>query len=151
MSKLQFEELYEMDESTGCWEWTGTKTTGGYGLFRCLRQDMPAHRFSWWMYHGPIPDGIYVLHHCSNPGCVNPEHLFLGTAKDRTRNMGKKGQGKHLKGADHNNAKLSKDDVDEIKKLVEAGYTGASIARQFNISASVISKIKTGKHWACQT
>ncbi len=144
MPKLQFEELYEVDEGTGCWIWTGTKYGGGYGLFRCLRQDMLAHRFSWWIHHGPVPDGMYVLHHCGNPGCVNPEHLFLGTAKDRTQNT-------QHKGANHSNAKLSKDDVDEIKKLLETGYTGASIARHFNISASVISKIKSGQHWACRT
>ncbi len=144
MSKRGFEELYEVDEGTGCWVWTGTKYADGYGLFRCLRQDMLAHRFSWWMHNGVIPDGLYVLHHCNNPSCVNPEHLFLGTAKDRARNM-------QHKGGNHSNAKLSKADVDEIKKLLETGYTGASIAQQFNISASVISKIKTGKHWACRT
>lgn len=77
--------------SSGCWEWTKTRLPKGYGLFRVLNQKL-AHRVSYTIFHGPIFGELHVLHKCDNPPCVNPDHLFLGTPKDNTKDMIIKGR-----------------------------------------------------------
>jgi hypothetical protein len=80
----------------GCWEWTGCRHhQWRYGHFRKEGKNVQAHRFSWELAHGrPVPDGMMVCHSCDNPPCVNPAHLFLGTAKDNVRDMLSKGRGR---------------------------------------------------------
>lgn len=77
---------------TRCWVWTAS-TAAGYGNF-CVRRplNVGSHRFSWELSNGPIPEGLWVLHRCDNRRCVNPAHLFLGTAKDNVRDMIAKGR-----------------------------------------------------------
>lgn len=78
---------------TGCWEWTGSRTAPGWhGRVSVNGVMVMAHRVSWEMAHGPIPEGLSVLHHCDNPPCVNPDHLYLGTAKDNARDMVARGR-----------------------------------------------------------
>jgi len=81
-----------------CWNWLASLDTSGYGLIReshgsrnCSTTHK-AHRLSWMLFNGPIPDGLYVLHKCDNPKCVNPGHLFLGTALDNAQDRDKKGR-----------------------------------------------------------
>ena len=80
----------------GCWRWKGAKTVDGYGTFGGggLPFTARAHRVSWELFVGPIPEGAHVLHRCDNPGCVNPEHLWLGTAKDNSDDKYAKGRAK---------------------------------------------------------
>ncbi len=77
---------------TGCWEWTGPVNNKGYGTCRILGERY-AHRASWTLANGPIPDGLVVCHKCDNPRCVNPEHMWLGTLVDNNRDMFAKGRG----------------------------------------------------------
>lgn len=80
-----------------CWEWNAAKNETGYGKMSSgIRGEgnLKAHRASWIINRGPIPEGACVLHKCDNPGCVNPNHLFLGTKKDNSQDMIKKGRGK---------------------------------------------------------
>lgn len=84
----------------GCWEWTGSKTVGdrrnpnGYGKIHTPAGQTTTHRYAWSLVHGPAPRGMIVCHHCDNPPCCNPAHLFLGTAKDNHDDMVRKGRGK---------------------------------------------------------
>lgn len=75
-----------------CIEWTGTRNAKGYGRRRFRGRTWMAHRVTWLQAHGEIPDGMYVLHHCDNPGCVNIDHLFLGTNLDNVHDRDGKGR-----------------------------------------------------------
>ncbi len=84
-----------------CWGWTGTKHQFGYGSFSFKSKKINAHRFSYIVHCGPIPNGMCVLHKCDIPECVNPDHLFLGTQKDNMEDMASKGR----KGKNQNDGK----------------------------------------------
>lgn len=79
-----------------CWEWAGArKGSQGYGEFGVNRMPATAHRVAWELTHGPIPDGLFVLHRCDNPPCCNPAHLFLGTHQDNMADRDAKGRVAH--------------------------------------------------------
>lgn len=90
----------KVDRSGECWEWTAGLNQAGYGQFS-MWPDRPerAHRFSWVLHNGPIPDDLCVLHACDNRKCVNPAHLFLGTRGDNIRDCFAKGRGNPVPGA----------------------------------------------------
>jgi hypothetical protein len=125
----------------GCWEWTGTKDKDGYGSVNLdLKNIKRAHRASWILYNGEIPKGILVCHHCDNPSCTNPEHLFLGTAKDNTNDMINKKRRKQ-------GTRLKNFQVTEIKKLLETKKATNQIATMFNVCRATIDNIKYKKAW----
>jgi hypothetical protein len=78
-----------------CWEWVAAKNEKGYGKFSIgtTHTNLKAHRVSWMLANGSIPDGLFVCHRCDNPGCVRPDHLFLGTPKDNMIDKVRKGRG----------------------------------------------------------
>ncbi len=84
-----------VDKTGACWTWTGRRNAGGYGVLRIRGRSSKilfAHRLAWELTNGPIPDGLFVCHHCDNPPCCNPEHLFVGTPKDNCHDMMAKGR-----------------------------------------------------------
>lgn len=80
--------------ATDCWHWMGARNAFGYGRMTHEGRLQVAHRLSWTEANGPIPDGLYALHKCDNPSCINPDHLFLGTYSDNLRDAWAKGRNK---------------------------------------------------------
>jgi len=99
----------KVQKTENCWLWMGARTKLGYGQRGGRKTGRRyTHRLSWEMRFGPIPEGLCVLHHCDNPPCVNPDHLFLGTKKDNTQDMIAKGRGRgpRFSGETHPGARL---------------------------------------------
>jgi len=136
----------KVDKSGDCWKWTASKANG-YGIFRINNKKVYAHRFSWLIHNSPVPVGMYVCHRCDNPGCCNPGHLFLGTAKDNMQDAKKKGR--LAIGEAHGRSKLTAKDVQEIRSLyrIRGEYSGKVLAKLFGVNKSAISKIVNNKKW----
>lgn len=138
----------KVDKSGDCWIWTAAKLKKGYGQFKAKSYTrVTAHRLSYEMAYGPIPDGMFVCHKCDNPSCVNPDHLFIGTALDNCQDMMAKGRAKTggpFPGSKNGNAVLNEDDVLKIKSLP---LSYRKLAHQFGVSKTQIARIKTGVAW----
>lgn len=133
--------------SESCWLWTGKKLAKyGYLSVRDERS-VKAHRFSYELHYGPIPDGLLVCHHCDNPPCVRPDHLFLGTQADNNRDKMIKGRHRAAHSETHHSAKLTNTQVQEIRILSANGSSRKSVAEIFNVTTGTISHIVTGRNW----
>lgn len=133
---------------SGCWLWAGHCGRAGYGRFgfhRDKHKVIDAHRAAWMLFRGEIPDGLRVCHVCDVKSCVNPNHLFLGTAMDNVRDMIAKGRGAFLD--KHPMSKLSWADVREIRLLRQGNVLQQTIADRFGITQSVVSNIVHGHTW----
>jgi len=132
-----------------CHTWGGrVKQRSPYGEFDLWgNKSMLAHRYAWTIYRGEIPPGAYVCHHCDNPGCVNPDHLFLGTQQDNMDDMAKKGRGGDFRGESSPRAKLNSALVVDIKKELSGGTRQKVIAQRYGVTPGTISKINTKRSW----
>ena len=130
-----------------CWEWMASKRLG-YGRIRVDGKSKSAHRLSWTMHNGKIPDGMQVLHRCDNPSCVNPQHLFLGTVADNVADMLSKGRQKWLSGEETRSSKLTSGDVLDIRRMYSTGnYTYSELAEMFSVSESNVGCIVNRETW----
>lgn len=160
-----------VNKTESCWLWTGP-SNGRYGR---LGRRTYAHRLSWEIANGPIPPGLFVLHRCDTPRCVNPAHLFLGTPAENTRDAKAKGRlavgarhgskthpesvprgARHgtkttpwrfARGSERPQAKLTEHDVRLIRQYADAGVKKAALSRRFGVSQTVIRKIAKRESW----
>lgn len=164
-------------KTRGCWEWIGAQQIRrgqpkGYGKLTRDYQSLKAHRVSWELHFGEIPDGLFVLHECDNPPCVRPDHLFLGTSLDNTLDAMRKGRlntdamhavpehkRNRRRGKDHRwygstesrgegnlSAKLTTEKVIEIRSL-EGTMSQEKLAKRFGIGQAQLSRILRRKCW----
>jgi hypothetical protein len=126
----------------GCWEWIGGKMSEGYGEIIVAGKQRYAHRVSYELHFREIPAGLFVCHRCDNPGCVRPDHLFLGTHADNLRDAASKGRME--RGEQHYNAKLTEDDVRAIRADTRLQR---EIAEDLGISRQNVSLIQNHKTW----
>lgn len=131
-----------------CWEWTASTTHNGYGQFHVKGTMKRAHRLAWEISNGPVPDGLFVCHRCDNRTCVNPKHLWLGTAAENTQDMVGKGRANcgRLAGEEAAGAKLDEQSVRDIRAWDEF-FPRSEIARLFGISSQSVYNIVHRRTW----
>ena len=152
------EELFwpKVAKGDGCWEWQAYIRPAGYGQMGLpgTRRTIDAHRASWVIHNGPIPDGLFVCHHCDNRKCVRPDHLFLGTCMDNVRDAVAKGRiaASRARGLRCGNARLTDEQVAEIRRrhktIHPARRTGSStseLAAEFGITRQYVGQLVAGK------
>lgn len=161
-------------KTDGCWFWTGRSNGYGYGRITMSGRIEMAHRASWMMSHGSIPEGMYVCHTCDTPPCVNPAHLFLGTHADNMKDAASKGRMRkradhpmlngaaasgdrngmrkmpyrHARGERTGVAVLTEQKVREIRALRDAGVRGRIIAADYGICMATVYRIGGRQFWA---
>jgi hypothetical protein len=146
-TEAEFQQRFweKVNKTSTCWWWTGARNNLGYGFIRRRPKTYSAHRLSWTFANGPIEDSLWVLHKCDNPSCVNPDHLFLGTHRDNERDKTEKGRA-HRIGT--RNAKLTEEQVREIRVLSAAGLSQRKIASQFGVTQVTICNVQRGRSYS---
>jgi hypothetical protein len=135
-------------ETPQCWEWTGYKNEKGYGVINLRGERVMAHRMAYELAGGTIPKGLFVLHHCDNPGCVRPKHLFVGTLADNNADMDRKGRGRrghNMPGTGNHRAKLTEDDIRAIRASPENGQV---LADRYGVAREHIWAIRQRIFWS---
>ena len=143
----RFHEKWEVDKKSRCWCWTASAAGKGYGQIKIpgTRRQIYAHRLSYMIHYGEIPEGMYVCHVCDNPLCVKPTHLFLGTCEDNLQDMKRKDR--HLCGAKNKRAKLTEEQVRHMHILNIQGVSQGKIASVYPVAQQTVCKILRGESW----
>jgi hypothetical protein len=156
----------KIDKSGECWLWTGALYKTGYGHVRINRHDYRAHRIVYELLKGPIPEGLFVCHTCDVRRCVRPEHLWLGTTGDNTRDASAKGRmsyprprspnakiGAHTKpesvarGERAPHAKLTWEQVRAARARYQKNETLTTLARDYGVSLATMHAVLNYRSW----
>lgn len=148
----------KVDRSGGCWIWIGCRGSRNYGWFSYNGRMVAAHRFSYELAYGPIPDGLFCCHHCDTPPCVRPDHLFVADHVANMSDMRMKGRSakgdmngtrqhadRVVFGERHGRAKLTDGQIDEIRSKKASGVRSRELAAQYQVSTVHINRI-VAKH-----
>ena len=150
-AERRFNKSFHKNEETGCWDWTGTSNNAGYPLFSYKGRMVSASKTAYKLnYEEDIPGGHVVSHTCDNVKCVNPDHIYVTSRSDLVKDLYKSGKMKapEQKGADNPNAKLSEEDVREIRRKKEEGITHEELAKEYGVTKTTISQIYNRKLWS---
>lgn len=144
-----------VEKSDGCWKWTGKSVNKkGYGQLGAIggkgTKAIAAHRLSYQIHKGEIPDGMVVMHSCDNPSCVNPDHLSVGTQSQNILEAIAKGRKTlpklpHFTGVDHPGARFTEQDIRDIRSQ---GMNDTGLAKKYGVATSTIRRIRIGKTWS---
>jgi hypothetical protein len=133
-------ELYTVTKR-GCWIWSPWIHKGGeYATFSIAGKTYLAHREVWRLKHGAIPAGMFICHHCDNPPCFNPEHLYLGTPATNSADCIARGRSSHLRFT-----RLSLDDIKSIRDRISSGVPAEVLTDEYKISLTRLMRIARGK------
>lgn len=147
IEKIRYKfEKFVIKNGNQCWKWKGS-WGGGYPQININKRIIRGHRASYLLNISDIPSGMFVLHKCDNKECCNPEHLFLGTQKDNMRDKINKGRSNIVRGEKCSFAKLKTNDVLKIKLMIKNGILLSNISKIYNVSDTLIRKIKNNKVW----
>lgn len=127
----------KVEKTETCWNWKGSGSSDGYGFFYDGKFFM-AHRWSYVHHKGPIPQGLYICHTCDRPPCVNPDHLFIGTATDNHLDAVAKG---------HCKPKLDPEKVTEIRFLRGLGVPMPRLAEMYGVGSNTIENCVKRLSW----
>ena len=146
----------KVDKTGACWLWRGSVSRQGYGVIQLNKRQHRAHRIAYILTHGPIAEGLFVCHRCDVRNCIRPDHLFLGTASDNTRDMLAKGRARTgprppehcVRGERQGNARLTENEVRAIRRLYQSGrVTQGDLAEAFGVGRPAICSIVTDRNW----
>lgn len=140
----------KVNKTNNCWNWTACKDKDGYGVFNINpnRKYEKAHRFIYELQFGEIPKDKIVCHHCDNPSCVNPQHIYLGTYTSNARDREKRNRGRDQNGTKNHMAVLNWGKVKRIRGMWQSGeFTQKDIADHFNVSRGCITGIIYNVNW----
>jgi hypothetical protein len=129
-----------IQQDSECWEWIAARSPNGYGVISIHRRGHRTHRIAYELAIGAIPIGMLVCHHCDNPPCCNPAHLFLGTNADNTGDMLRKCRAPAMK--------LRPEMVRRARRLVAGGMSRRNVGALLGVDSSCITRIWLGEAWA---
>lgn len=145
--RQKFEDKFMPEPNSGCWLWlssNGGEGHRGYGRVYFRRKQWLAHRVSWTLYRGEIPDNLYILHKCDMPRCVNPDHLFVGTLSDNSQDMVRKGRvHKNQIGGDKHPCTIIPDA--DIPFVLSDPRSAGQIAKLYGVDRTTIQCIRRGR------
>lgn len=138
-------------KTVSCWIWTSTKLPTGYGTIKAdrSRENLYAHRVSWKLHFGPIPDGLFVLHKCDNTSCIRPDHLFLGNNADNMRDCSNKGRLNGCSTMSWHGEKSARSKLtwEAVKDIRSSKLSLSALAGKYGVQKGAIWKVKMGITW----
>jgi hypothetical protein len=139
---LRFERSYIPEPNSGCWLWTGAVGAGGYGVIFFKGRHTLAHRAAYELFVQPPPRGLFICHRCDNRACVNPEHLFVGTASDNSADM--VGKNRQAKGEQRANSKIN---PALVRAILGSSLPDTEWATRLNVTKGTINHIRHRRNW----
>lgn len=138
----------KVQKGPDCWELKTRPCSKGYSRVRLSGfQSNLAHRVSWELHNGKIPNGLFICHKCDNRKCIRPDHLFMGTQLDNMKDMAAKGRKRPAIGIRNRHAKLTDKKVIQIRTLYECGIPTRKLATKFRVTKRTIRSVVLRENW----